>query len=167
MSKIPPLELYSTTDAGYFRAMGIPLIAGRTFDQIERQRGDEAIIDQEAAKTFFHDSTGRSAIGKRFRRFAEWAVAHDRRCRWVGARHVAGRAADANGLFPRVRSGRHARQSGVAHDGDRRADERRRRVDDAGDAGIDSRTRSNAARPSTFDRCVERSTRRSLGSRSR
>jgi len=66
-TKIPPLELYSDVDAGYFAAMGIPLLAGRTFDLIERQRGDEAIISQETAIHFFHDSTGRAAIGKRFR----------------------------------------------------------------------------------------------------
>ena len=66
-TKIPPLALYSTVDAGYFRALGIPLIAGRLFDPIERQRGDEAIINLETAIHFFHDSTGRSAIGKRFK----------------------------------------------------------------------------------------------------
>jgi putative ABC transport system permease protein len=65
--KIPPLELLSTTDAGYFRTMKIPLIAGRLFDSIERQRGDEAVISLETAKEFLHDSTGRAALGKRFR----------------------------------------------------------------------------------------------------
>jgi predicted permease len=66
-TKIPPLGLYSTIDGGYFHAMGIPLIAGRTFDPIERQREGEAIIGQETAKTYFHDSTGKSALGRRFR----------------------------------------------------------------------------------------------------
>ncbi len=66
-TKIPPLALYSTVDAGYFRALGIPLIAGRLFDPILRQRGDEAIINLETAVHFFHDSTGRTAIGKRFK----------------------------------------------------------------------------------------------------
>jgi len=66
-TKIPPLELYSTVDAGYFKALGIPLLAGRTFDRIDRQRGDEAIISSETSIRFFHDSTGRAAIGKRFR----------------------------------------------------------------------------------------------------
>jgi predicted permease len=66
-TKIPPLEVYRTVDAGYFKAMSIPLLAGRTFDRIDRQRGDEAIISSEAAIYFFHDSTGRSALGKRFR----------------------------------------------------------------------------------------------------
>ena len=66
-TKIPPIALYSTVDAGYFRALRIPLIAGRLFDPIERQRGDEAIISLETAIHFFHDSTGRSALGKRFK----------------------------------------------------------------------------------------------------
>jgi predicted permease len=65
-NKIPPLELYASVDGGYFTAMGIPLLAGRTFDQLERQNGDEAIISQEAATRFFHDSTGRAAINRRF-----------------------------------------------------------------------------------------------------
>jgi putative ABC transport system permease protein len=65
--RVPPLELYTTVDPGYFRAMSIPLIAGRTFDRIDRQHYDEAIISTETAKQFFHDSTGRSALGKRFR----------------------------------------------------------------------------------------------------
>jgi predicted permease len=64
--KIPPLEMFTTTDGGYFRAMGIPLIAGKTFDPIERQHPEEAIISLETAKTFFHDSTGRAALNRRF-----------------------------------------------------------------------------------------------------
>ena len=66
-TKIPPIEVFSTVDAGYFRVMQIPLIAGRLFDPIERQSGDEAIISLSTAVRFFHDSTGRSALGKRFR----------------------------------------------------------------------------------------------------
>ena len=66
-TKIPPLEVYATVDSGYFKAMGIPLIAGRGFDHMERQHAYESIISQETARTFFHDSTGRSAINKRFR----------------------------------------------------------------------------------------------------
>src|SRR6185503_16171093 len=42
-NKIPPLNFYTTTDGGYFHAMGIPLIAGKTFDRLELQRGDEVI----------------------------------------------------------------------------------------------------------------------------
>ena len=66
-TKIPPLEVYASTDSGYFRAMQIPLIAGHTFDRLERQNGREAIISRATAIHFFHDSTGRAAIGKRFR----------------------------------------------------------------------------------------------------
>ena len=65
--KIPALESYSAVDAGFFKAMNIPLITGRTFDRLERQNGREAVISLATAVHFFHDSTGRSAIGKRFR----------------------------------------------------------------------------------------------------
>ena len=64
--KIPPLAVYVTADSGYFRAMGIPLVAGRLFDRLDRQRPDEAIISVETARSVFHDSTGRSALNKRF-----------------------------------------------------------------------------------------------------
>jgi predicted permease len=66
-TKIPPLQLYTTTDGGYFRAMGIPLVAGRTFDRLERQRGDEAIVSLTTAQRFWRDGTGQQALGKRFR----------------------------------------------------------------------------------------------------
>jgi predicted permease len=65
-SKIPPLAIYVTIDSGYFSAMHIPLIAGRNFDPLERQHGDETILSRAAAAAYFHDSTGRSAIDKRF-----------------------------------------------------------------------------------------------------
>jgi len=65
--KIPPLQIYTTVDGGYFDAMRIPLVAGRTFDRLERQRWDEVVISRHTAVTFWHDSTGRAAVGKRFR----------------------------------------------------------------------------------------------------
>ncbi|MFI5228764.1 MAG: ABC transporter permease, partial [Gemmatimonadales bacterium] len=37
-AKIPQLASYLSIDSGYFGAMGIPIIAGHTFDRIERQR---------------------------------------------------------------------------------------------------------------------------------
>ncbi len=64
--KIPPLQIYTTTDGGYFKTMEIPLLAGRTFNRLEMQRADEAIISQQTAVQFWKDSTGLSAIGKRF-----------------------------------------------------------------------------------------------------
>jgi putative ABC transport system permease protein len=67
-SKIPPLQFYVAIDGGYFKAMGMPLLAGRTFDRIDgRQHGDEAIVSRQTAAQFWHDSTGGRAIGKRFR----------------------------------------------------------------------------------------------------
>lgn len=66
-TRIPPLQIFTTTDGGYFRAMGIPLIAGKTFDRLDAQRFDEAIISQSTAIQFWKDSTGRRALGKRFR----------------------------------------------------------------------------------------------------
>jgi putative ABC transport system permease protein len=66
-TKVPPLQIYSSTDGDYFRTMGISLVAGRTFERIGVQRGDEAIISQQTAEHFWKDPTGRAAIGKRFR----------------------------------------------------------------------------------------------------
>ena len=65
--KVPPLQLYSTVNADYFRAMSIPLIAGRTFDKLESQRDGVALISRQTAIQFFHDSTGVAALGKQFR----------------------------------------------------------------------------------------------------
>src|SRR5436190_3870378 len=66
-TKIPPLGLFTTTDGGYFKAMGIPLVAGRTFDRLDVQSGREAIVSQSTALQFWKDSTGQAALGKRFR----------------------------------------------------------------------------------------------------
>ena len=65
-TKIPPLEVFVTADSGYFRAMRIPLLAGRNFDRLDRQHPLEAIISQESARVFFHDSTGQKALNRRF-----------------------------------------------------------------------------------------------------
>lgn len=67
VNKIPPLQIFTTTDGGYFKAMGIPLIAGRVFDRLGVQRGSEAIISRKTAEQFWKDSTGQRALGKRFR----------------------------------------------------------------------------------------------------
>ena len=66
-SKIPPLQMYSSTDGGYFDAMGIPVLAGRTFDRLGVQRMGDAVISQRTAEHFWKDPSGRAAIGKRFR----------------------------------------------------------------------------------------------------
>jgi predicted permease len=64
---VPPLQLYSTATTGYFSAMGMPLIAGRFFDRLDLQRDGEAVISRATAERFWGDSTGRAAVGKRFR----------------------------------------------------------------------------------------------------
>jgi predicted permease len=64
--KLGSLQLYSIADAGYFTAMGMQLVAGRMFDRMEQQRGEESIISTETAKLMFGDSTGASALGKRY-----------------------------------------------------------------------------------------------------
>ena len=66
-NKIPPLTFYTITDGGYFRTMGIPLVAGKTFDRLELQRPNEVIISRSAAMQFWKDSTGQRVLGKRFR----------------------------------------------------------------------------------------------------
>jgi predicted permease len=65
--KIPHLQLFTTVSSSYFRTMGIPLLAGRSFDTPARQRGDEAIISRATASQFFHDPSGQATLGKRFR----------------------------------------------------------------------------------------------------
>jgi putative ABC transport system permease protein len=72
--RVLPLEIFTTADAGYFRALGIPLLVGRIFEPIGVQREGEAIISQRTAEEMFKDPTGRSALGKRFRNFptAPW-----------------------------------------------------------------------------------------------
>jgi putative ABC transport system permease protein len=67
VDKIPPLQMFTTTGGDYFRTMGIPLIAGRTFDRMGLQRELEAVISRQTAIQFWKDSTGRAALGKRFR----------------------------------------------------------------------------------------------------
>jgi putative ABC transport system permease protein len=66
-TNLPPLELFTATDGSYFRAMGIPVLAGRTFDPMEVQHAGEAVISRSTASYFWKDPTGVAAVGKRFR----------------------------------------------------------------------------------------------------
>lgn len=66
-TKLPPLQLFGAVNGDYFRAMGIPLLTGRTFDQIEAQREGDAIISRRTAEVFWKDPTGVAALGRRFR----------------------------------------------------------------------------------------------------
>jgi putative ABC transport system permease protein len=65
--KLPPLQLQTAVNADYFRAVRIPLLAGRNFGPMEAQRADEAIVSRSTARSFWKDSTGLAALGKRFR----------------------------------------------------------------------------------------------------
>lgn len=61
--QLPPMLWYTAASAGYFQAMHIPLLAGRTFDAPGSQRDLRAvIISQLLARRFW---PGQSAIGKR------------------------------------------------------------------------------------------------------
>jgi putative ABC transport system permease protein len=66
-TKLPPLQLFTAVDATYFDAMTIPLLIGKTFQPMGVQRFNEAIISRSSAIAFWKDSTGRAALGKRFR----------------------------------------------------------------------------------------------------
>ncbi|MEP6493829.1 MAG: ABC transporter permease [bacterium] len=69
---LPPSEEVITATGGYFNAMGIPLLAGRTFDPPDRQNASETIIDRSLAKQYWGDSTGRAALGHRLRFAPNW-----------------------------------------------------------------------------------------------
>ena len=61
----------ATASAGYFHAIGIPLIAGRTFDENDVRRGaNEAVVGRAFAIHYWHDSTGQRALGRRFRPYS-------------------------------------------------------------------------------------------------
>ena len=65
--KLPPLQLFTTVGGDYFQTMRIPLLSGKLFDAMDVQREGDAIVSSRTAAMFWHDSTGRSVIGKRFR----------------------------------------------------------------------------------------------------
>ena len=67
VNTLPPLQLLTAINGDYFRAMGIPVLAGKTFDRMGAQREGDAIISSSTAQFFWKDSTGAAALGKRFR----------------------------------------------------------------------------------------------------
>jgi hypothetical protein len=64
---LPPSNLALVATGGFFQAQGIPLVAGRAFDTIERQNPYEVVINRALARAFWGDSTGARAIGRRLR----------------------------------------------------------------------------------------------------
>lgn len=71
-SALPPVYQTTTATPRYFETMRIPLIAGRTFDDANVRRGAlEAVASRGFVEHFWHDSTGRSGVGKRLRPVAD------------------------------------------------------------------------------------------------
>ncbi|HEY2378312.1 MAG TPA: ABC transporter permease [Gemmatimonadaceae bacterium] len=66
-TKLPPLQHFTSIGGDFLETMGIPLVAGRRFYPGDRQLQNEALISQETAQFFWHDSTSRAALGKRFK----------------------------------------------------------------------------------------------------
>ncbi|HEY9226562.1 MAG TPA: FtsX-like permease family protein, partial [Gemmatimonadaceae bacterium] len=65
---LPPVFQATTVASGYFDTMRIPMLAGRSFDDPNIRRGAfEAIASRGFVQHFWHDSTGRSGVGKRLR----------------------------------------------------------------------------------------------------
>ena len=61
----------AAASAGYFRAIGIPFVAGRSFDEAAVRHGaNEAVVGRAFAVHYWRDSTGRAALGRRFRPYA-------------------------------------------------------------------------------------------------
>jgi putative ABC transport system permease protein len=62
-NQLGPSADYAVVTPGYFRAMGLPLVAGRTFDSRDRADGVGVIVvNEEAARRYW---PGESALGKR------------------------------------------------------------------------------------------------------
>ncbi len=59
-----PIVAILGTDAGYFRTIGIPIRAGRVFDDTDRNRREVAVVATSVAERVW---PGRSAVGQRFR----------------------------------------------------------------------------------------------------
>jgi predicted permease len=68
---LPAAHPVAEATDGYFRAMGIPVLAGRVFsDENVRHGVDEAVVSRSFAIQYWRDSTGVRALGRRFRPYA-------------------------------------------------------------------------------------------------
>lgn len=71
---LPPAFQISSASSGYFDAMRIPFIGGRSFDDATvRLGGKEAVVSRGFVEHFWHDATGRTGVGKRLRPAADGA----------------------------------------------------------------------------------------------
>jgi predicted permease len=67
-SDLPPIVQATSASSGYFDAMRIPLVSGRSFDDANVRRGAlEAVASRGYVEQVWHDRTGRSGVGKRVR----------------------------------------------------------------------------------------------------
>jgi predicted permease len=65
---LPPVFPVTMTTAGYFRAMRITLVAGRLFgNPTDPTDANSIIVSRALAEAYWHDPTGRAAIGQRLR----------------------------------------------------------------------------------------------------
>ena len=65
---LPPVYPFTMVSAGYFRAMHIALLAGRLFtDASDPTDASSVIVSRAFAEKYWHDPTGRAAIGQRVR----------------------------------------------------------------------------------------------------
>lgn len=55
----------NVVDAGYFAAMRIPLLAGRSFQRLDQERGGDILISSSAAALLFGDASPAKAVGRR------------------------------------------------------------------------------------------------------
>ncbi|HEX6536225.1 MAG TPA: ABC transporter permease [Gemmatimonadaceae bacterium] len=63
--EMPGIHPVAYVSAGFFRAMGIPLVAGRTFDRVDPARAPlDVVVSRALAERYWK---GESAIGKRIR----------------------------------------------------------------------------------------------------
>jgi putative ABC transport system permease protein len=72
---MPPSITYVTASSGYFRAMQIPIVAGRTFDDDAVRRGaNEVVVTRGFVLRHWNDSTGQRSVGRRMlpRREGPW-----------------------------------------------------------------------------------------------
>jgi predicted permease len=71
---LPPVIQATSVSSGYFNAMRIPLIVGRSFDDAAvRLGGNETVVSRGFVEHFWHDATGRTGVGKRLRPTADGA----------------------------------------------------------------------------------------------
>jgi putative ABC transport system permease protein len=65
----PPVLSLESATSNYFRAIGIPLVAGRTFGRWDGERPlGETVVSARFAEHYFGDKTGQRALGRRLRR---------------------------------------------------------------------------------------------------